>query len=68
MSKQGVESNRPLAKNETYVAISKKWLFDLTGLHFAPNKGIVLADVGRGVKDLDKIATKELGKGVRHPE
>ena len=49
LSKQRSESNRSLSKNETYVEVTKKWLFGLLEVHFAQASGIILGDVRKRI-------------------
>ena len=55
LSKQRKESDKSLANGETYVAITKKWLFELLKLHFSQTKGIILADVRKDINALEKL-------------
>ena len=46
--------------NEVYVAIGKKWLFGLLGLHYAHSKRAILSDVRKQINELGEVAALEL--------
>ena len=67
LSRQRRENNRALAKGEFYELITKKRLFDLLELHYAQCKGVILANVGTRIIELDRDAPKALRNCVSNP-
>lgn len=59
---------KKMVKCEPFVAIGKKWLFELRQVHFAQPSGPVLTDIRKRSSDLDREAPTELLKGCRTPE
>ena len=52
LRRRGKPSNKAFGKNEPYVAISKKWLLDVMGIHFAKSNEIILTNIRSRIRDI----------------
>ena len=57
-----------MTKSGDYLAIGKKWAFDLLEAHFAQPEGEGISDIRTQINNADSIAPLEIGRCYRHPE
>ena len=58
---------KKMIKREPFVAIGKKWIFDLLEVHFVQLKRTILTDIRKRIIGLDRAGPEELGKRYRTP-
>ena len=54
--------------SKDYVAVDKKWVFDLLELRYNQSSGQVLAEMGSQIQNVNRMSQLELGEGGQKPE